>query len=179
MLDKKVEDLKVLFTKEQIENKNIELASKINKDFGPNEELVVICVLKGSTIFCCDLAKLLNMPVQMEFIRVSSYGNAQTSSGHVQAIDLTLPNLENKNVLIVEDIIDTGCTMEFLINILCRTHKPKNLKVVTFLNKKMARKVDIEPDYYGFEIDDKFVVGYGLDYEGYLRNLPYIGYFEN
>lgn len=178
MLDKKVEDLKILFTQEQIEQKNTELAKQINQDFGTDEELVLICVLKGSTIFCCDLCKHLKMPVEMEFIRVSSYGNAKSSSGNVQAIDLTLPNLENKNVLIVEDIIDTGCTMEFLLNVICRTHKPKNLKVVTFLNKKMARKTDIEPNYYGFEIDDKFVVGYGLDYEGYMRNLPYIGYFE-
>ncbi len=178
MLDRKVEDLKILFTREQIEQKTKELAEKINKDCGTNNELVLICVLKGSTMFCCDLAKHLKMPVEMEFIRVSSYGNAKTSSGNVQAIDLTLPHLEDKNVLIVEDIIDTGCTMEFLINILCRTHKPKNLKVVTLLNKKTARKVNIEPDYYGFDIDDKFVVGYGLDYEGYMRNLPYIGYFE-
>ncbi len=178
MLDRKIEDLKILFTQEQIEQKTKELADEINKDFGTKNELVLICVLKGSTMFCCNLAKYLKMPVEMEFIRVSSYGNAKTSSGNVQAIDLTLPNLEDKNVLIVEDIIDTGCTMEFLINILCRTHKPKKLKVVTFLNKKMARKVDIEPDYYGFVIDDKFVVGYGLDYEGYMRNLPYIGYFE-
>ena len=93
-------------------------------------------------------------------------------------MDLTLPNLENKNVLIVEDIIDTGCTMKFLTELLCRTHRPKSLKVVTLLNKKMARKVPIEPDYYGFEIDNKFVVGYGLDYEGFMRNIPYVGYFE-
>ena len=114
----------------------------------------------------------------MEFIRVSSYGNEKTSSGHVQAMDLTLPNLEGKNALIVEDIIDTGCTMKFLLEMLCRTHKHKNLKVVTLLNKKAARKTDIEPDFYGFEIDDKCVVGYGLDYEGYMRNLPYVGYFD-
>ena len=179
MLDRKVEDLRILFTKEQIEQKVQELAQIINKDFGSDEELVLICVLKGSSIFCCDLAKHLKMPVEMEFIRVSSYGNAKTSSGNVQALDLTLPNLENKNAIIVEDIIDTGCTMKFLTDIICRTHQPKTLKVITFLNKKMARKTDIEPDYYGFEIDDKFVVGYGLDYEGYMRNLPYIGYFES
>ena len=178
MLDKKIEDLKILFTQEKIEKRTEELAEKINNDFGTKEDLTLICVLKGSSIFFCDLSKHLKMPVQMEFIRVSSYGNSQTSSGHVQAMDLTLPNLENKNVLIVEDIIDTGCTMKFLLNILCRTHKPKNLKVVTLLNKKIARKTDIEPDYYGFDIDDKFVAGYGLDYEGYMRNLPYIGYFE-
>lgn len=178
MLDKNVEDLKVLFSKEEIEKRIEQLAQQINNDLGIKDDLTLICVLKGSSMFCCDLSKHLKMPVQMEFIRVSSYGNAQVSSGHVQAIDLTLPNLENKNALIVEDIIDTGCTMKFLTDILCRTHRPQNLKVVTLLNKKMARKTEIEPDYYGFEVDDKFVVGYGLDYEGYFRNLPYVGYFE-
>lgn len=177
MMDRNVEDLKILFSQEQIEARTKELAQKINEDYGTEKDLTLICVLKGSSIFCCDLSKHLNMPVQIEFIRVSSYGNSRTSSGNVQALDLTLPNLEGKNALIVEDIIDTGCTIKFLTDLLCRTHKPQDLKVVTLLNKKMARKVDIQPDYYGFEIDDKFVVGYGLDYEGYMRNLPYIGYF--
>ena len=178
-MERKVEDLKVLFSEKQIADRVKELADSINQDFGTVEELTVICVLKGSSMFFCDLCKHLKMPIQMEFIRVSSYGNSQTSTGNVQALDLTLPNLEGKNALVVEDIIDTGCTIEFLFDLLTRTHKPKNLKVITVLNKKMARKVLIEPDYYGFEIDDKFVVGYGLDYEGYMRNLPYIGYFEN
>lgn len=178
MLDRKVEDLKVLFSKEQVEQRTIELANQINSDLGTKEDLVLICVLKGSSLFCCDLMRHLKMPVQIEFIRVSSYGNAQTTSGNVQALDLTLPNLEDKNVMIVEDIIDTGCTMKFLFDIICRTHRPKSLKLVTFLNKKIARKIPVEPDYYGFEIDDKFVVGYGLDYEGYMRNIPYIGYFK-
>lgn len=178
MLDRKVEDLKVLFSKEQVEQRTIELADEINRDLGTKEDLVLICVLKGSSLFCCDLMRHLKMPVQIEFIRVSSYGNAQATSGNVQALDLTLPNLEDKNVIIVEDIIDTGCTMKFLFDIICRTHRPKSLKLVTFLNKKIARKIPVEPDYYGFEIDDKFVVGYGLDYEGYMRNIPYIGYFE-
>lgn len=178
MLDKKIEDLKVLFSKETIEARTKELAEQINNDFGLEEDLTLVGVLKGSSMFFCDLAKYLKMPVQMEFIRVSSYGNAKVSSGHVQAIDLTLPNLEDKNVIIVEDIMDTGCTMEFLRDMLCRTHGPKVFKVITLLNKKIARKVDMEPDYYGFEVDDKFVVGYGLDYEGYFRNLPYVGYFE-
>ena len=177
-MKKSVKDLKILFNADEVLKRTKELAEEINRDFGTEKDLTLICVLKGSSIFCCDLSKHLKMPVQMEFIRVSSYGNAKESSGSVQALDLTLPNLENKNALIVEDIIDTGCTMKFLIDILCRTHRPEKLKVVTLLNKKMARKTPIEPDYYGFEIDDKFVVGYGLDYEGYMRNLPYIGYFE-
>ena len=178
MCDKNIKDLKVLFSEKEIQNRTQELATKINQDFGSTEDLILICVLKGSSMFFCDLSKHLQMPLKMEFIRVSSYGNKKTSSGNVQALDLTLPNLENKNVLIVEDIIDTGNTMQFLIDVLCRTHKPKSLKLITLLNKKCARKVNLDPDYYGFEIDNKFVVGYGLDYEGYMRNLPYIGYFE-
>ncbi len=179
MAERKVEDLKILFSEKEIQEKTKELAQRINNDFGAKEDLVLICVLKGSSIFCCDLMRHLKMPVQVEFIRVSSYGNAQASSGAVQAIDLTLPNIEGKNVLIVEDIVDTGCTMEYLTNIITHAHKPKELKLVTILNKKIARKTAVEPDYYGFEIDDKFVVGYGLDYEGYMRNVPFIGYFES
>ena len=178
-MDKKPQDLKILFDEQQVYKKTCELARMINDDFGEVEDLTVICVLKGSSIFCCDLIKHLKMPVQLEFIKVSSYGNAQVSSGNVKALDLTLPHLENKNVLVVEDIIDTGCTLKFLVDLITNTHAPKVCKIVTFLNKKIARKTPIEPDYYGFDIDDKFVVGYGLDYEGYFRNLPYIGYFES
>ncbi len=177
-MDKKIEDLKMLFDEETVQKRTKELAAQINDVFGKNEDLTVICVLKGSSIFCCDLIKHLKMPVQLEFIKVSSYGNAQVSSGHVKALDLTLPALKDKNVLVVEDIIDTGCTLKFLIDLIQNTHHPKACKIVTFLNKKIARTAQIEPDFYGFEIDNKFVVGYGLDYEGYFRNLPYIGYFE-
>ena len=177
-MDKKIEDLKMLFDEESVKKRTKELAVQINETFGKNEDLTVICVLKGSSIFCCDLIKYLKMPVQLEFIKVSSYGNAKVSSGHVKALDLTLPALKDKNVLIVEDIIDTGCTLKFLIDLIQNTHHPKACKIVTFLNKKAARTAEIEPDFYGYEIDDKFVVGYGLDYEGYFRNLPYIGYFE-
>lgn len=178
-MKKNLNELKVLFSEEEVAQKTEELAKQINNDFGTKEDLTVICVLKGSSIFCCDLIKHLKMPVQLEFIKVSSYGNAQTSSGNVKALDLTLPDLEGKNVVIVEDIIDTGCTLKFLCDLLHRTHSPKHLGIITFLNKKIARKTDIQPDYYGFEVDDKFVVGYGLDYEGYFRNLPFIGYFPN
>lgn len=178
-MDKNLKDLKILFTEEDVCKRTKELADMINDDFGTLEDLTVICVLKGSSIFCCDLIKHLKMPVQLEFIKVSSYGNAQKSSGNVKALDLTLPMLEGKNVIIVEDIIDTGCTLKFLRDMIQRTHAPKHLGIITFLNKKIARITDIQPDYYGFEIDDKFVVGYGLDYEGYFRNLPYIGYFPN
>ena len=177
-MEKKIEDLKMLFDEEAVQKRTKEIAAQINATLGATEDLTVICVLKGSSIFCCDLIKHLKMPIQLEFIKVSSYGNAQVSSGHVKALDLTLPALKGKNVLVVEDIIDTGCTLKFLVDLIQKTHHPNFCKIVTFLNKKIARTTEIEPDFYGFEVDNKFVVGYGLDYEGYFRNLPYVGYFE-
>ncbi len=176
-LDKDIKNLKVLISEEEIQEKLKVLANKIEKVFPSNEEIYVICVLKGSVMFCADLVKHLKHNIQMEFIRISSYGNETKSSNNLQAIDLTLPNLTDKNVLIVEDIIDTGLTARFLTDLFKIKHLPKKLVFVSLLNKKCARQIDIEPDFYGFEIDDKFVVGYGLDYKGFYRNLPFIGYF--
>ena len=113
----------------------------------------------------------------MEFIRVSSCGNETKSGGHFQIFDLTLPDLQDKNVLIIEDIIDTGVTAKYLKETFTRKYSPKKLLFAALLNKKCARKIDIEPDFYGFEIDNKFVIGYGMDYKGFFRNLTYIGYF--
>ncbi len=175
--DKDIKDLKVLISEEEIKEKLKVLANDIETIFPRDEEIYAICVLKGSVMFCSDLVKYIHRPVQMEFIRISSYGNETKSTNNLQAIDLTLPNLNDKNVLIVEDIIDTGLTARFLTDLFKIKHLPKKLAFVTLLNKKCARQVDIEPDLYGFEVDDKFVVGYGLDYKGYFRNLPYIGYF--
>ena len=176
-LDKNIKDLRVLISEEEIQDKLKTFAQDIEKVFPTDEEIYVICVLKGSVMFCADLVKHFKHPVQMEFIRISSYGNEQKSSNNLQAIDLTLPNLHDKNVLIVEDIIDTGLTARFLTDLFKIKHHPKKLAFVALLNKKCARQIEIEPDFYGFEVDDKFVVGYGLDYKGYFRNLPYIGYF--
>ncbi len=178
-LDKDIKDLRVLISEEEIQAKLKTFAEDIEKIFPTDEEIYVICVLKGSIMFCADLVKHFKHPVQMEFIRISSYGHEQKSTNNLQAIDLTLPNLHNKNVIIVEDIIDTGLTARFLTDLFKIKHHPKKLAFVSLLNKKCARQIDIEPDFYGFEIDDKFVVGYGLDYKGYFRNLPYIGYFPN
>ena len=178
-LDKDIKDLKVLISEEEIQAKLKIFAQDIEKVFPADEEIYVICVLKGSVMFCADLVKHFKHPVQMEFIRISSYGHEQKSTNNLQAIDLTLPNLHEKNVLIVEDIIDTGLTARFLTDLFKIKHHPKKLAFVALLNKKCARQIEIEPDFYGFEIDDKFVVGYGLDYKGYYRNLPYIGYFPN
>ncbi len=176
-LDKDIKDLKVLISEETIQKRLKELAEEIEKEFNDNDEIYAICVLKGSVMFFTDLVKHFKKPLQMEFIRISSYGHEAKSTNNLQAIDLTLPNLHEKNVLIIEDIIDTGLTARFLTDLFKIKHHPKKLLFVSLLNKKCARQIDIEPDIYGFEIDDKFVVGYGLDYKGYYRNLPYIGYF--
>ena len=179
MPDKNILDLKVLISEEEIQNKLKIIAKQVEEIFPADEDIYVICVLKGSVMFCIDLVKHFKHNVQMEFIRISSYGHETKSTNNLQAIDLTLPNLEGKNVLIIEDIIDTGLTARFLTDLFKIKHHPQKVIFVSLLNKKCARQVDIEPDFYGFEIDDKFVVGYGLDYKGYYRNLPYIGYFPH
>lgn len=171
------ESIKDLFTEADIQNKIKELAQEINAYYMV-EELYVICVLKGSIMFTADLVKYLNMPVRMEFIRLSSYGSSTTTSGKVNAVDISLPDLNHKNVLIVEDIVDTGLTARFLLDFINNNFKTKTTKFCSLLDKKCFRKTEIEPDYTGFEIDNKFVIGYGLDYDGYFRNLPYIGYVE-
>ena len=174
----KESDLKVLFRAEQIQEKVAELADKLN-DIYKEEEVYLVCVLKGSVMFMVDLAKHLKMPVRMEFIRLSSYGSGFTSTGRVSAVDIALPDLNNKNVLIIEDIIDTGHTAQFLMSFINHNFKPKTLNFCSLLDKKCKREVEIDADYYCFEVDDKFLVGYGLDYDGYYRNIPYIGYVEN
>jgi hypoxanthine phosphoribosyltransferase len=176
-MDIKIEDLKVLFSEEQLQTRIKELADEMNK-FYNGEEVVAICVLKGAVMFAIDLVKNLDMPLQMEFIRLSSYGHSTTTSGKVNAVDIKLPDLNGKNVLIIEDIVDTGLTAKFLMDFMHCNFNAKSIKFCSLLDKKITRKVDIEPDYYGFEVDDKFVVGYGLDFEGYYRNLRYIGYKE-
>lgn len=173
----KIEELKVLFSEEQIQTRIKELASEMNK-FYNGEEVIAICVLKGAVMFAVDLVKHLDMPLQLEFIRLSSYGSSTTTSGKVNAVDIQLPDLNNKNVLIIEDIVDTGLTAKFLIDFMHCNFHTKSIKFCSLLDKKITRKVDIEPDYYGFDVDDKFVVGYGLDFDGYFRNLKYIGYKE-
>ena len=170
-------DLKVLFTAEEIQKSIRGLGEKLNNDY-VSEELYLICVLKGSVMFTVDLSKHLKMPLRMEFIRLSSYGSGFASTGKVNAVDISLPDLNCKNVLIVEDIIDTGHTARFLVDFIRHNFKTKSLKFCSLLDKKIKREVEIDPDYYGFEVDDKFLVGYGLDYDGYYRNLPYIGYIE-
>lgn len=171
------QDLKVLINAEEIQNAIAQLGAKLNNLY-KNEELYVISVLKGSVMFTVDLVKHLKMPLNMNFIRLSSYGSGFTSTGKVNAVDISLPDLNGKNVIIIEDIIDTGHTAKFLIDFINLNFKTKSLKFCSLLDKKETRKVDIQADYYCFEIGNQFVVGYGLDYDGFYRNLPYIGYLE-
>ncbi len=178
MLDLKEKDLKVLLTNEEIQNKVKDLAAQLN-EFYKDEELYLICVLKGSVVFAVDLSKHLKMPVRMEFIRLSSYGHGFQTTGKVNAVDISLPDLNGKHVLIVEDIIDTGLTAKFLLDFIDLNFKTKTTKFCSILDKKTQRQTSVDPDFRGFIIEDIFVVGYGLDYVGYYRNLPYIGYVEN
>ncbi len=170
-------ELKVLRSEDEIQIRVREIADELNKRF-KDEEVYIICVLKGSIMFTVDLIKHLKMPVRTEFIRLASYGHDFTSSGKVKAVDISLPDLNNKNAVIVEDIIDTGRTAKFLVDFIHMNFKVKNLVFCSLMDKKCKREADIQPDIYGFEIDDKFLVGYGLDYKGYCRNLTYIGYID-
>ena len=173
----KLSELKVLFSEDAIQKRIKELADEMNK-FYNGEEVYAICVLKGAVMFATDLVKHLDMPLKMEFIRLSSYAGGTVTTGKVNAVDISLPDLNGKNVLIIEDIVDTGLTAKFLMNFMNLNFHTKSTKFCSLLDKKITRKTDIEPDYYGFDVDDRFVVGYGLDYEGYYRNLRYIGYVE-
>lgn len=169
--------INVLYNEQEIQSKIKELAEEMNK-FYEGEEVYVVCALKGAVMFAVDLVKHLDMPLKMEFIRLSSYNGGTKSSGKVNAVDISLPDLNGKNVLIVEDIVDTGLTAKFLLDFLNCNFHTKSTKFCSLLDKKITRQTDVEPDYYGFEVDDKFLVGYGLDYDGYYRNLTYIGYIE-
>lgn len=169
--------INVLYNEQEIQSKIKELAQEMNK-FYNGEEVYVVCALKGAVMFAVDLVKHLNMPLKMEFIRLSSYNGGTKSSGKVNAVDISLPDLNGKNVLVVEDIVDTGLTAKFLLDFLNCNFHTKSTKFCSLLDKKITRQTDVEPDYYGFEVDDKFLVGYGLDYDGYYRNLTYIGYIE-
>jgi hypoxanthine phosphoribosyltransferase len=163
----------VMFTEEQITNRIKELGAQISKEY-EGKEVTLICILKGASVFACELAKRITVPVQMEFMRVSSYGNETVSSGVVKIIqDLDEP-IRGKNVIVVEDIIDTGRTMHYLLEIL-QHRGPETLKLCTLLDKPDRRVTEVKMDYNGFVIPDEFIVGYGLDYAERYRNLPYIG----
>ncbi len=173
----KESDLKVLFSEEQLQTRIQELADEMN-EFYNGDEVYVVCVLKGAVMFATDLVKKLKMPVKMEFIRLSSYGSGTVSSGKVNAVEIKLPDLNGKNVLIVEDIVDKGFTAKFLLDFIACNFKTKTTKFCSLLDKKCTRAVDVEPDYYGFDVEDQFLIGYGLDFDENFRNLTYIGYAD-
>ena len=171
------ERIRVLLSEEEVDKRIREIAGKINRDYA-GRAVHLICILKGGVFFTCELAKRLTVPVSLDFMSVSSYGSGTESSGVVKIVkDLDQP-LEGKEVLIVEDIIDSGRTLAYLIDLL-RKRNPKSIRLCTLLDKPERRvKKQVTVDYTCFTIPDEFVVGYGLDYDQKYRNLPYIGVVE-
>lgn len=168
--------IRVLLSEEEVDEKIAELGKKISEDYA-GRSVHMICVLKGGIFFTCELAKRITVPVSLDFMSVSSYGADTKSSGVVKIVkDLDEP-LEGKDVLIVEDIIDSGRTLSYLIQILHKRN-PASIRLCTLLDKPERRVTDVKVDYAGFHIPDEFVVGYGLDYAQKYRNLPYIGVVE-
>lgn len=168
--------LKILLTEEQIQQKVLEMASRIDRDYS-GEEIHIVGILKGCVMFLSDLARALETPVRFGFMGLRSYGSATESSGVVEiTADLSEP-IQDRHVLVVEDIVDTGLTMKYLLENLS-TRRPRSLKVCTLLHKPERKRVDVPLDYVGFTIPDHFVFGYGLDNDQKDRNLPYIAYLE-
>ena len=161
----------VLCSEEQIAHKLKELGSKISKDY-EGKNLLVVSLLKGSFIFCADLVRNITVPVKIEFMTTSSYGHGEENTGVKVVSDINC-DLEGYDVLIVDDITDTALTMHYVINHL-KSKNPNSVKCCVLLDKPSRRKVELVPDYCGFEIEDKFVVGYGLNYGDYYRNIPYV-----
>ena len=170
------ETVRVLVEEEEVDKRIRDLGEQISKDY-EGKEVHLICVLKGGVFFMCELAKRITVPVSMDFMSVSSYGDGTASSGVVKIAKDLDETLEGKDVLIVEDIIDSGRTLSYLIEIL-KKRGPKSLRLCTLLDKPERRVKDVKVDYVGFNIPDEFVVGYGLDYAQKYRNLPFIGVVE-
>lgn len=164
---------KILVSEEELDKKTTELAEAISKDFA-GKELILIGILKGGVVFASDLIKKINIPMEIEFMAVSSYGKESETSGVVTLKkDVDTP-LKGKNVIVVEDIVDSGFTMKYLKKVFL-DRKAESVKICTLLSKPSRRKVEIDLDYVGFEVPDEFVVGYGLDYDEKYRNLPFVG----
>ena len=170
------EKIKVLISEEEVDARIRELGEKISKEY-EGKQIHLICVLKGGVFFMCELAKRITVPVSMDFMCVGSYGDGTKSSGVVRLAKDLDESIENKEVLIVEDIIDSGNTLYYLMDVL-RQRKPASLRLCTLLDKPDRRVKDVHVDWTGFEIPDEFVVGYGVDYAQKYRNLPYIGVVE-
>ncbi len=175
------ESIEVLFSQEEIQSRIADLAEQISNDYRNCNELVVIGVLKGAALFTSDLIRKLSIPCQLEFIRLASYQTGTQSSGEIRVFDLSVPNLKDKDILIAEDIVDSGRTAEFLINFFQEQVGVKSMRIVSLLDKpskRLEHLKHIKPDYSCFTVDDKFILGYGLDYEQKFRQLPYLGYID-
>ena len=171
MLEKDI--LEILLTEEQIQEKTNELGAMLTADYADKFPLA-IGILKGAMPFMSDLMKRVDTYIEMDYMDVSSYGNATVSSGEVKIVKDLNTSVEGRDILIIEDIIDSGMTLSYLVD-LFKYRKAKSIKIVTLLDKPTGRKVDLEADYVGFIVPDAFVVGYGLDYAEKYRNLPYVG----
>lgn len=171
------DEITVLITEEEIEKRIREMGEEISKAY-EGREIHLISILKGGVFFTCELAKRITVPVSVDFMSVSSYGSSKVSSGVVKIIKDLDETIEGKDVLVVEDIIDTGTTLSYLMEMLAQ-RRPASLALCTLMDKPERRIHEVKVDYTGFEVPDKFIVGYGLDYAQHYRNLPYIGVIEN
>ena len=170
------EHVRVLLTEEEVDKRIQAIGEQISRDYA-GKQVHLVCVLKGGSFFMCELAKRITVPVSLDFMSVSSYGGGTKSSGVVKIVkDLDEP-LQDKEVIVVEDIVDSGRTLSYLLEML-NDRGPASLRLCTLLDKPERRVTDVKVDYTGFEIPDEFVVGYGLDYDQRYRNLPYIGVVE-
>ena len=165
--------ISVLLSEETVDERIKEMAEQITKDY-EGKSVHMICILKGSVFFTCELAKRIEVPVSMDFMSVSSYGADTKSSGIIKIVKDLDESITGKDVLVIEDIIDSGRTLSYLLGML-KDRKPNSLRLCTLLDKPDRRVIDVDVDYTGFQIPDEFVVGYGLDYAQKYRNLPYIG----
>lgn len=171
-----METIRVMISEEEVDKRIREIGAEITKKF-EGKELLLICVLRGGSFFMCELAKRIDLDVKIDFMSVSSYGGSTESSGHIKIIKDLEESVEGKHVIVVEDIIDSGRTLSHLMNLL-RSRQPASLSLCTLLDKPDRRVVQVPVDYTGFQIEDYFVVGYGLDYDQKYRNLPFIGKVE-
>lgn len=170
------ETIKVMISEQEVDARIEEMGKKISEDYA-GKEVHLICILKGSVFFTCELAKRITVPVTLDFMSVSSYGDGTSSTGRVKIVKDLDESLEGKEVIVIEDIIDSGNTLYYLMDILSMRN-PASLKLCTLLDKPDRRVKDVKVDYVGFTIPDEFVVGYGLDYAQKYRNLPYVGVVE-
>lgn len=171
-----METIKVMISEGEVDKRIREIGEQITKDY-EGKEILLICVLRGGSFFMCELAKRINLDVKIDFMSVSSYGGSTESSGHIKINKDLEESIENRHVIVIEDIIDSGRTLSHLMDLL-KSRQPASLALCTLLDKPDRRVVEVPVDYTGFKIDDFFVVGYGLDYDQKYRNLPFIGKVE-